>query len=72
MFNHEFKTAKPKLNELTEIEFADSDKGTVIKRDSTSRRRSISDLVERYKKVLEISSCATTTFQKECMEYEKE
>ncbi|XP_032686269.1 uncharacterized protein LOC116851192 [Odontomachus brunneus] len=73
VLNHEFKIAKPELDELTEIEFVNDDnKGIVLKQDNTSRRRSISDLVERYKKVLETSNCATVKFQKECTEYEME
>lgn len=73
VLNREFKIVKPELDELTEIEFVnDNDKDTVVKRDSTSRRRSISDLVERYKKVLETSNCTTMKFQKECMEHEIE
>lgn len=74
LFNREFKISKPKLDELTEIKLVDDDKNDnmTVKQESTSRRRSISDLVERYKKVLETSNCAAKKFQKECIEHETE
>ncbi|XP_025157486.1 uncharacterized protein LOC105182540 isoform X2 [Harpegnathos saltator] len=71
VFDRDFKITKPELDELTEVEFV-NDNSVIVKQESTSRRRSISDLVERYKKVLETSNCAIMKFQKECMAYETE
>ena len=70
----EFKTNKFELNEFTEICLAnDESKGAVLERKETSRRRSISDLVERYKKLLESNEgTATVNSQNECAEHENE
>ncbi|XP_072751102.1 uncharacterized protein [Anoplolepis gracilipes] len=64
--DYEFKVNKPKLDDFTEVQFVSNENmGTVVKHENSSRRRSISDLVERYKKVLEVSSSTMTKFQNE-------
>lgn len=66
---------KPTLDELTEIKFAvddNKDDNIVVKQESTSKRRSLSDLVERYKRVLEAGNCAEIKFQKEYTKHETE
>jgi hypothetical protein len=67
--NHEFKVNKPDLDEFTEIQFT-NEKNVIVKHEN--RRRSISDLVERYKKLLEVSNSATAKFQTQCAEYKIE
>jgi len=67
--NHEFKVNKPDLDEFTEIQFT-NEKNLIVKHEN--RRRSISDLVERYKKLLEVSNSATAKFQTQCAEYKIE
>lgn len=55
-FNYELKINKPELDEFTEIQYGnDENKGTVIKHENRKKRRSISDLVERYKNLLKNS-----------------
>lgn len=67
------KVSKPELDELTEVRFVnDENKGTVVKHEHVPRRRSIGDLVERYKKLLEVSNHTTIKFQNECTEHEAE
>ncbi|KYN02170.1 hypothetical protein ALC62_06953 [Cyphomyrmex costatus] len=57
----EIKVNKPELDEFTEVQILNDDnKGTIVKRENDSRRRSISDLVERYKKILEASNNSVT------------
>ncbi|XP_070150426.1 uncharacterized protein [Polyergus mexicanus] len=71
--DHETKINKLKLDDFTEVQFVnDENQGTVVKHENNSRRRSISDLVERYKKLLEVSSSTTIKFQKECKKQEVE
>ncbi|KAL6430186.1 hypothetical protein ACFW04_007736 [Cataglyphis niger] len=72
-FDQEFKVNKLNLNDFTEVQFMNNEnQGTVVKHENSSRRRSISDLVERYKKLLEVSSSTTTKFQKELKKQEVE
>lgn len=71
VLDHKFKITELELDELTEIKLInDGYNSTVVKQESTSRRRSIGDLVERYKKVLEASNCATMKFKKEYIKHE--
>lgn len=71
--DHESKVNKLKLDDFTEVQFVnDENQGTVVKHENNSRRRSISDLVERYKKLLEVSSSTTIKFQTECKKQEVE
>ncbi|EFN66496.1 hypothetical protein EAG_10990 [Camponotus floridanus] len=68
-FDHEFKVNKLELNDFTEVQFvSDENKGTVVKHENSSRRQSISDLVERYKKLLEVSNSTMIKFQDKCKE----
>ncbi|EZA54921.1 uncharacterized protein LOC105279589 isoform X2 [Ooceraea biroi] len=70
--DREVKVNKPDLDEFTEIQFA-TEKNVIVKHENAhKRRRSISDLVERYKKLLEASNTVATNFQSECTEYEVE
>ncbi|XP_039305540.1 uncharacterized protein LOC105192958 [Solenopsis invicta] len=69
----EIKVTKPELDEFTEVQFVnDENKGTVVKHESSSRRRSISDLVERYKKLLEVSNSITVELENKCIEHKIE
>lgn len=69
--NHEIKVNKPEFDEFTEVQFVnDENKSTVVKHENGSRRRSISDLVERYKKLLEVSNSVTTRLENKCVEHE--
>jgi len=66
------KINRPELDEFTEIQFVnDKSKDTVVKHEN-GRRRSISDLVERYKKLLETSNSVTAKLESKCIEYEIE
>ncbi|CAL1674699.1 unnamed protein product [Lasius platythorax] len=68
--DQEYKVNKPKLDDITEVQFVnDEDKGTVVKHEKSSRR-SIGDLVERYKKLLEVNNSTMIKFQNECKEVE--
>lgn len=72
-FDHEFKVNKLELDDFTEVHFVnDETKGTVVKHENSSRRQSISDLVERYKKLLEVSDSTMIKFQNKCQEQEVE
>lgn len=69
--DHEIKVNKPEFDEFTEVQFVNNEsKSTVVKHENTSRRRSISDLVERYKKLLEASSSVTAKLENKCIEHE--
>lgn len=69
--DHEIKVNKPELDEFIEVQFVnDENESTVVKHESGSRRRSISDLVERYKKLLEVSNSVTTNLENKCIEIE--
>jgi len=69
--DHEIKVNKPELDEFTEIQFVnDETKSTIVKHENSSRRRSISDLVERFRKVLEASNSITAKLENKCIEIE--
>lgn len=69
----EFKVNKLELDDFTEVQFVnDENKGTVVKQENNSRRQSISDLVERYKKLLEVSNSTMIQFQDKYKEQEVE
>lgn len=71
--DREIRVNKPELDEFTEIQFVnDENNGTVVKHEDSSRRRSISDLVERYKKLLEVSNSVTAKLENKCEEHENE
>ncbi|XP_011867013.1 PREDICTED: uncharacterized protein LOC105561552 [Vollenhovia emeryi] len=72
-FDCEIKVNKPELDEFTEVQFVNDDsKGKVVKYDSSNKRASIGDLVERYKKLLEVGSSVTRELENKCTEYEIE
>ncbi|KAG7201591.1 hypothetical protein KM043_004335 [Ampulex compressa] len=62
------------IDELTEIEFVNTcEKNLVVKTEGNqNKRRSISDLVERYKKLLEVSNCTTANSGVNCLEQNDE
>jgi hypothetical protein len=71
--DYEIKVTKPELDEFTEVQFVnDENNGTVVKHESSLRRRSISDLVERYKKLLEVSNSITVELENKCIEHKIE
>lgn len=71
--DREIKVNKPEFDEFTEVQFVnDESKSTVVKHENGSRRRSISDLVERYKKLLEASNSVTAKLENKCIEHEIE
>jgi len=71
--DYEIKVNKPELDEFTEIQFVnDETKSTIVKHENSSRRRSISDLVERFRKVLEASNSITAKLENKCIEHEIE
>ncbi|KYN37492.1 hypothetical protein ALC56_08149 [Trachymyrmex septentrionalis] len=71
--DHKIKVNKPELDEFTEVQIVnDDDKSTIIKHENDSKRRSISDLVERYKKILEVSNSVTAKLENTYVEYEIE
>jgi len=71
--DHKIKINKPELDEFTEVQIVnDDDKSTIIKHENDSKRRSISDLVERYKKILEVSNSVTTKLENTYVEHEIE
>lgn len=71
--NYELKVNKPDLDIITETQLVNEEnRDTIIKNGSTTRRRSISDLVERYKKLLEDSNHATMKLKNECIEHDIE
>lgn len=72
--DRELKVNKPEFNEFTEIQFVnDESKSTVVKHvENSSRRRSISDLVERFKKLLEANNSVTAKLENKCIEHEIE
>ncbi|XP_011054848.1 PREDICTED: uncharacterized protein LOC105146357 [Acromyrmex echinatior] len=71
--DHKVKVNKPELDEFTEVQIVnDDDKSTIIKHENDSKRRSISDLVERYKKILEVSNSVTTKLENTYVEHEIE
>lgn len=71
--DYEFKINKLELDDFTEVQFVnDENKGTVVKHENSSRRQSISDLLERYKKLLEVSNSTMIQFQNKCKEQEAE
>lgn len=67
----ECKVNKVDPNESSKIQFANNE-GLIVKHENVRKRRSISDLVERYKKLLEASNSTTTKFQSEEDEIEWE
>ncbi|XP_011635696.1 uncharacterized protein LOC105426252 [Pogonomyrmex barbatus] len=71
-FNRKIKVNKPELDEFTEVKFVNEESSTVVKHETSSRRRSISDLVERYKKLLETSNSITAKLQNNYVENEIE
>ncbi|KYN21278.1 hypothetical protein ALC57_06377 [Trachymyrmex cornetzi] len=71
--DHKIKVNKPELDEFTEVQIVnDDDKSTIVKHENDSKRRSISDLVERYKKILEISNSVTAKLENTYVEHEIE
>lgn len=55
-FDREFKINKLELDEFTEIQYGNDEyKDAVVRHDSRMKRRSISDLVERYKELMKNS-----------------
>ncbi|XP_071629792.1 uncharacterized protein [Temnothorax longispinosus] len=67
--DREIKVNKPEFDEFTEIQFInDESKGIVEKHENGSRRRSISDLVERYKNLVEAIN--SVKLENECAEHE--
>lgn len=71
--DREIKVTKPELDEFTEVQFVnDESKSIVVKHENGSKRRSISDLVERYKKLLEASNSVTAKLENKCTDNEIE
>ncbi|KYM85337.1 hypothetical protein ALC53_04580 [Atta colombica] len=71
--DHKIKVNKPELDEFTEVQIVnDDDKSTIVKHENDSKRRSISDLVERYKKILEVSNSVTAKLENTYVEHEIE
>lgn len=70
--NCELKINKSDLNVIKEVQLIDEKENKVVKSENNSRRRSISDLVERYKKVLELSNYATVKIKNQYMEHDIE
>jgi len=71
--DHKIKINKPELDEFTEVQIVnDDDKSTIVKHENDSKRRSISDLVERYKKILEVSNSVTAKLENTYVEHEIE
>lgn len=72
-FDYELKINKPKLDEFTEIQYGnDESKGTVIKHENRTKRRSISDLVERYRNLLKNSESVENKCMREDEKLNKE
>lgn len=69
--DREIKVNKPEFDEFTEVQFV-NDESIVVKHENGSRRRSISDLVERYKKLLEASNSVAAKLENKCTEHEIE
>lgn len=71
--DRKIKVNKPELDEFTEVQIVNDDnKSTIVKHENDSRRRSISDLVERYKKILEASNSVTAKLENTYIEHEIE
>lgn len=68
--DREVKVSKPELDEFTEIQFVNDENKNTVKDENCSRRRSISDLVERYKKLMESSSSVTAKLENKDIEHE--
>ncbi|XP_071560572.1 uncharacterized protein [Temnothorax nylanderi] len=69
--DREIKVNKPEFDEFTEIQFInDESKGIVVKHENGSRRRSISDLVERYKDLVVASNSVSVKLENKCTEHE--
>lgn len=66
------KVNKFELDEFTEVCLTSNETKDTVLEQNVSKRRSISDLVERYKKLLEASNSATINLQNDCIEHKAE